>query len=132
MSSVLVVDDSEVTHALVKKVLERAGINTVHANSTTKALRLIDQEHFDALVIDIVMPEIDGFQFAQLVRGSAGEQRDVPMIFYSAFLDAHNIERSHAVEPAFLVPKDGNVNQLVDTVRSAITPSGHDTEHQRD
>ena len=65
MALILVVDDEEVMRALVQEVLESAGHSVVASESARKALRLCNQQCFDLVITDIVMPEMDGLQLVQ-------------------------------------------------------------------
>jgi CheY-like chemotaxis protein len=121
VSTVLVVDDSDLTHALLRSAFERAGHATRHAANADEALRLLPSEHIDALVTDIVMPDIDGIQLVQLARSRPDVDNSLPVVFYSAHLDMTNARRRIAgMQPATLVAKDGNVSDLVEAVASLI------------
>jgi CheY-like chemotaxis protein len=118
---VLVVDDSELTHALLESTFDRAGVGTVHAAGADEALRLLASQPIDAMVIDIVMPEIDGIQLVQLARSQPGVAHTLPVVFYSAHVDASTRGRIAALQPASLVAKDGHVQDLVEAVTNLIT-----------
>lgn len=121
MSTVLVVDDSELTHALVRRALEPRGFVTVHADNADEALGLLGREHVDAMIVDIVMPNIDGIQFTQLVRSRQDVDQSLPVVFYSAHIDETAARRRiSSMQPASLVAKDGNVQNLVEAVTNVI------------
>ncbi|HXG03630.1 MAG TPA: response regulator [Candidatus Binatia bacterium] len=76
---VLVVDDEADTRDLVREVLGRCGAEVVTAADVREALEALQQERFDALVDDVVMPGQDGHELIRAVRalppdrgGSAG------------------------------------------------------------
>src|SRR5690606_9625997 len=58
---VLVVDDDEASSEVLRHLLEIEGIVVVEANDTNEALARLQAEPFDALVTDIAMPELDGY-----------------------------------------------------------------------
>jgi CheY-like chemotaxis protein len=120
MSTVLVVDDSELTHALVRSALEHAGHQTIHALNADEALRLLDDTSVDAIVVDIVMPNIDGIQLIQLIRARRDANRSMPVVFYSAHIDPGLRARIASIQPATIVAKDGNVHDLVEAVTNVI------------
>ena len=121
MTSVLVVDDSELTHALVRRALKSGGFTTVHAMSAADALRVLPDTPVGAMVVDIVMPGIDGIEFAETVRSRSDVDSSLPVVFYSAHTDGADLgRRISAVQPATLVAKDGNVRDLVEAVASVI------------
>jgi CheY-like chemotaxis protein len=121
VSRVLVVDDSELTHALVRSVLTRAGHVTVHAESSAEAMQLVPGEPPDAMVIDIAMPGMDGIQLAQLLRSGPYIERSLPVVFYSAYLNETNVRaRVAGIQAATFVAKDGNVHELVQALGELI------------
>ena len=122
MSRVLVVDDSEITHALVRTALTRAGHVTVHADSGAEAMDLVPAEPPDAMVIDIAMPGMDGIQLAQLLRSGPYVDRSLPVVFYSAHLNETNVRaRVAGIQSATFVAKDGNVRELVHALGNLIS-----------
>lgn len=58
---VLVADDEDSIRRLVASVLRRAGFEPVEAVDGEHAIARLDAEHFDALVLDLMMPRVDGF-----------------------------------------------------------------------
>jgi CheY-like chemotaxis protein len=122
VSVVLVVDDSELTHALLRSTFQRAGLATVHAADADEALRLLGSQRIDAMVTDIVMPDVDGIQLVQLARSRTDVDHALPVVFYSAHIDdATNArQRISRLQPATIVAKDGNVRDLLEAVTSLI------------
>ena len=68
MSRVLVIDDEDVIRMLVVEILEAAGHTVTGAESAERALALLDQQDFDLVVSDVVMPGLSGLELLQLVR----------------------------------------------------------------
>ncbi|HYR29013.1 MAG TPA: response regulator [Thermoanaerobaculia bacterium] len=58
---VLVADDEEAIRLLVVRVLRRAGFDAVEATDGQHAIEQLDAQRFDALVLDLMMPRVDGF-----------------------------------------------------------------------
>jgi two-component system alkaline phosphatase synthesis response regulator PhoP len=78
---ILLVEDEENIRNVVKLNLELENYEVVTANDGKKALDLVNQQHFDLLILDIMLPEIDGFQLCERIRLS---NMEVPIIFVSA------------------------------------------------
>ena len=68
MFYILVVDDDRNTRLLFKTLLERSGYTTRLAKDGKEALELMDTEHVDLVVLDIMMPRMDGYEFAKTLR----------------------------------------------------------------
>ena len=67
MFHIMVVDDDKNTRMLFKAVLENAGYTVTTAEDGAVALETMDKEHVDLVVLDIMMPHIDGYEFTRLL-----------------------------------------------------------------
>ncbi len=68
MVNILIVDDDKNIRKLIKVVLERQGYNVYLASSGLEALKVIDQVKINLAVVDIMMPNIDGYEFTKTLR----------------------------------------------------------------
>ncbi|MBE6703473.1 MAG: response regulator transcription factor [Ruminococcaceae bacterium] len=81
MFHILVADDDKNTRLLFKAVLEREGYTVSTAINGEEALAILDREHIDLVVMDIMMPKMDGYEFTRLVRES---EDNLPILMISA------------------------------------------------
>ena len=77
---VLLADDEQGLRDITKKYLERNGFDVITAKNGAEAIAAVDKNVFDIIVLDIMMPEIDGRQVCQYIR----TKYDVPVIFLTA------------------------------------------------
>lgn len=68
MVHILVIDDDKNTRLLFSAVLQGAGYTVTTAENGKAALNVMDKEHIDLVVLDIMMPELDGYEFTRLIR----------------------------------------------------------------
>ena len=80
---ILVVDDRPENLLAIEGVLERPGLTIISANSGNEALGLVLEHHFALILLDVQMPGMDGFEVAELMRGSE-KTRHIPIIFVTA------------------------------------------------
>ena len=66
---VLVVDDEPAIRGLVAKIVERAGLVADTASDGEEAITMIDQHRYDVIVVDLMMPRVDGYAVIEHVRG---------------------------------------------------------------
>jgi two-component system chemotaxis sensor kinase CheA len=95
--SVLLVDDSAFFRDLLAPLIKAAGYRVVAAASAADALAALKSDaHFDLIVTDIEMPEMDGFALAEAVRAMPGAET-VPIIALATMVSAETVERGRAV-----------------------------------
>ena len=81
---ILVVDDNRKNLLAIEELLNDPGLNVVRAQSGVEALRRLLAQDFALALLDIQMPELDGFQTAEIIR-SRDRSRHMPIIFLTAF-----------------------------------------------
>lgn len=65
---VLVIDDEPAIRGLVAKIVERAGLIADTARDGEEAIAMIDQQEYDVIVVDLMMPRVDGYAVIEHVR----------------------------------------------------------------
>jgi CheY-like chemotaxis protein len=82
-ANILLVDDRPENLLALESVLEDLNCNIFKATSGHEALRLVLKHDFDLALLDVQMPEMDGFELAQLIHGKK-ETKDLQIIFITA------------------------------------------------
>ena len=81
--NILIVDDKPENLLVLEKLLQRPGLNILRAKSGNDALSLILEHEFALALLDVQMPDMDGFETAELMRGNE-ETKHIPIIFVTA------------------------------------------------
>ena len=81
MFRILVVDDDKNTRLLLKAVLQAENYTVFTAENGENALAVMDQEHIDLVVLDIMMPKMDGYTFTKTLRET---NNNLPILMISA------------------------------------------------
>jgi two-component system, sensor histidine kinase len=89
---ILVVDDVAVNRELVRAMLHAVGHDVSEVGSASEALLLTSRKRFDLILMDLQMPEVDGFAAARAVRAQDGVNRDTPIIALSADVLPEHVE----------------------------------------
>ena len=105
MFRILVVDDDKNTRILLKAVLEAERYTVFTAENGEEALRVMEGEHIDLVVLDIMMPKMDGYEFTKTLRES---RSTLPILMISA---KHLPEDKHK---GFLVGTDDYMTKPID------------------
>jgi len=80
-ASILLVEDEENLHEALRLNLELEGYSVSSATDGSEALRAIEQEYFDLIILDVMLPEIDGITVAETIRV---QNNQVPILILSA------------------------------------------------
>ncbi|MDX1395322.1 MAG: protein kinase [Gemmatimonadota bacterium] len=89
---ILIVDDDENNREVLRRRLEREGHATACASNGLEALEMVGAEAFDLVLLDVMMPELDGYETLKRLKGDAST-RDLPVIMISALDDLRSIVR---------------------------------------
>lgn len=81
MVRILVVDDDKNTRRYIEAVLKAENYTVFTATNGEEALELMDKEHIDLVVLDIMMPKMDGYEFTKALRDS---NNNLPILMVSA------------------------------------------------
>lgn len=81
MFDILVVEDDKSTRLLMEAVLKRGGYNPILASDGLEALEIMDHKHIDLVLLDIMMPNMDGYEFTRTLRDGGSE---LPILMVTA------------------------------------------------
>ena len=119
MPVVLLVDDDELTSNAMSRLLQRVGYTAVCMSSGKEALHVLRDLRFDLVILDWMMPEMDGLQTLRRLRADP-RTRDLRVVMYSAAAD-EQMEREAAQLGALdCVLKSGGFPALYDRVECAL------------
>ncbi|QOV11972.1 response regulator transcription factor [Viridibacillus arvi] len=79
-SKILIVDDDKDIRNLISVYLENEGMQTQKAEDAIEAMKMLEKNEFDLIILDIMMPKLDGIQACMKIR----EERSMPIIMLSA------------------------------------------------
>ncbi len=112
----LVVDDEAMTRQLVRKALEQSELEVCEAENGTQALELFAVRRPDIVVLDIIMPGLDGLATCTALRGAAGGSR-VPILIMTELEDTESIARAYEQGATDFIAKPFNALTLSHRVR---------------
>lgn len=83
-ATVLSVDDSEISRDFIEAHLESSGFPVLHCASATEALRLIEERLPDLILLDVVMPGVNGFELCRMLRERCTQRPFLPILFLTS------------------------------------------------
>jgi DNA-binding response OmpR family regulator len=114
---ILVADDNPDILFLLRTNLDAAGFDTITATDGEMALRAIDEHRPDILLLDLMMPVLDGWGVLERLEQ---ERSDLPIIVVSASDSAANIQRATELGATGYVTKPFNLRGLIDMIRGVL------------
>lgn len=111
MFKILVVDDDKNTRLLLRAVLEQEKYSVFTAGNGEEALEVMDKEHIDLVVLDIMMPKMDGYEFTKVLREC---NNNLPILMVSAK------QLPGDKRQAFLVGTDDYMTKPIDEVEMLL------------
>jgi DNA-binding NarL/FixJ family response regulator len=112
----LVVDDSPETLRLLTDALDSAGMTVMVALDGTSAMRIVDQITPDIILLDAVMPGLDGFETCRRLKRDAGLS-NVPVIFMTGLADTEDIVRGLEAGGVDYVTKPIVIEEMLARIR---------------
>lgn len=93
---VLIVDDVEVNRFVLRNIIEEMGYQPILAENGVEALNILQGCLPDLILLDISMPEMDGFELARIVKNDVNA-REIPIIFISAYDEVDEIVKGFEI-----------------------------------
>lgn len=130
MSRILIADDEADMRGLLREILRESGHELHEASDGEEALSLVAAVHPDLLVLDLMMPNTDGFEVLKMmaVAGFAATK----VLIVTAKTSENDWARGYALGADLYLTKPFDPEEFVDAVDKALTTSREDLRAQRD
>ncbi|MCA9954744.1 MAG: response regulator [Ardenticatenaceae bacterium] len=118
-SSILIVDDEAMTRNLLRLMLERAGFKILEAEDGVQALEVVAAESPDLLILDVMMPNVDGITVCETLRAEA-ETAVLPIILLSARTSPEAVQLGMKAGADRYLSKPISREELIRNVREVL------------
>ena len=116
---ILVVDDDENILNLERTILEQKGFDVTAAGGGAEALRLLEDRTFDLVLLDVMMPEVDGFTVCRRIKDDP-RLKDVPVIFLTAKGGGEALAEGFESGAIMYINKPFTANKLLTIVHTML------------
>ncbi|MBD3224322.1 MAG: response regulator, partial [Caldithrix sp.] len=117
----LVAEDNPVNQKLIKRILEKAGHEVLIAENGVKVLEAFEQSSYDAILMDIQMPEMDGYETTIKIREIEKQSgKSIPIIALTAHAMKEEVNRCKTVGMDGYVSKPIKTEELFDTLEQIL------------
>src|SRR5476651_956587 len=118
-SRILVVDDQPINVQLLKRKLERGGLDVSTANNGLEALEQVKAHKPDLILLDLMMPDMDGIEVCQRLQASS-DTRSIPVIFVTARTTKESKLEGLAVGAVDYITKPIDLDETVARVQTQL------------
>ena len=119
---VLIAEDSSVIQNIAKKVLEFQNFDITSAKNGKEVLSKMANEHFDIILMDINMPQMDGMECAKQIRALTDTTKSqIPIIAITGNAKNYSMDDFKAVGINEYIPKPIDFDSLIETVKKLTT-----------
>jgi DNA-binding NtrC family response regulator len=113
---VLIVDDDKDFLAIMAERMQNRGMEVVTAESAAEALRKLEEESFDAVLLDLMMPEMGGIEALQVMRK---KQPEIQVIFITGHPSVSKGVEAMKLGAMDFLPKPVDLRELTDKIKQA-------------
>ncbi|MGD1906138.1 MAG: response regulator transcription factor [Leptolyngbyaceae cyanobacterium] len=123
MSTVMVVDDSSALREMIAGLLSNAGMTILEAKDGAEAQQKLQASTPDLVVLDIVMPNMNGYELCRWIKNNPGTQ-DVPVVICSS--KGEEFDRYWGMKQGAdaYISKPFRPNEMVETVKQLLRSKG--------
>lgn len=122
--NVLVVEDDKIMGQMVTDILDDVGFEVTRVLNGKMAFEKLNEKKIDFIILDILLPEQDGFQIYSKLQENP-ETKDIPVMIVSAWADERNIEKASKLGIQHFLPKPFTEDELMYTILTLLIDSSH-------
>jgi len=123
MRKVLVIDDDLQIITFIKFVLEKNGYEVVTANSGVEGLKLIDKEKPDIVLLDVMMPGMNGYEVLKNIRENS-DTKELPVIMLTALGMGEDFEKAVNSGANWYIVKPFKPQHLIERIELLLSKKG--------
>lgn len=120
MFNILVAEDDPSTRKLISTILKSHGYNPLLSSNGVEALEVLENNHVDLMIIDVMMPKMDGYELTQTMRDCGS---DIPMLMLSAKQDIADIKQGFIVGIDDYMTKPFDIDELLLRIKALLRRS---------
>jgi DNA-binding response OmpR family regulator len=117
--NVLVIEDDKIMGQMVAQILDDAGFDVVTASNGMIAFEKLQQHPIDFIVLDILLPEMNGFEIYSKLQAKP-DTKDIPVLIITAWADEYHIEKASQLGIRHFLPKPFTEDELLNEIFSLL------------
>lgn len=130
MAEIMIVEDHALSRQVLTNLFSSLGHRVLEATDGTAALSMVQTSHPDIIISDILLPTIDGIEFARQLRALPGK-KDTPIIFYTATCRLQGeLSLGQKLGTCVVIPKPSDPQYILASVNDLLQKNGKDASPQ--
>lgn len=130
MAKILIIEDDPLIVKIYTTRLSADGFEVVSAENGEEGLKLIEQDGIDLIVLDLMMPRIDGFGLLEKIRATE-KTKDLPVLVYSNLAQEEEVTRvKNLGATEFIVKANISPTEMVNKIKGYLTNKSQEPEVQ--
>ena len=118
-AKILIVDDVPENLEIAGNILESSGYDVYTADSGKTALELLSNVQMDLILLDIMMPQLDGFETCKIIKNDVNT-RNIPILFLTAKVDVESVAKGFEYGAVDYIRKPFNALEMLARVKTHI------------
>lgn len=118
-ATILLVDDSSTNNLLLQSILEQNEFDTEVCFSGKEALKTLDKKHIDAILLDLMMPGMSGYEVLDAIKSNPNTA-NIPVIIVSADCEIADKEKAIEKGATWYLEKPLKLNEVVEKVKEIL------------
>ena len=127
--NVLVVEDDTILGQMISQILSDVGFEVTSAASGMVALEKLKQQPIDFIILDILLPEMDGFEIYVRLQADP-DTKDIPVMIVTAWADARNLEKASHLGIKHFLAKPFTEDELLLAILTLLVDNTHKNDLQ--
>ncbi|MBR1369305.1 histidine kinase [Methanocalculus chunghsingensis] len=119
MTTILIIDDSSFQRTIIRKTLTSEGYRCIEADNGRVALGLIAEEQPDIIIVDLLMPDMDGIEFLTAIRE---KKISIPVIVLTSDIQDATREKCIQLGASSFLNKPTRADELIPAIRLLLPP----------
>ena len=117
---ILLAEDDKVNQLVIKKVVQESGFTLDIVNNGKQAVQQLIEQDYDLILMDVNMPEMDGYTATAHIRENLGPKSNIPIIIITCRGGLHEKAKSLLIGANTYVPKPINARLLLDEITTLV------------
>ena len=118
---ILIADDEATVLEILGRRLKANGYDVIMASDGLKAWELIQKENPDVVVLDVMMPQLDGYGVLSQLRSHPPSKKWIPVIIVSAIDEMQNIQKGFNLEADHYLVKPCSIDEILKAIKFMLS-----------